>query len=103
MPVSTTSGRRPGGGLAALLTVSAFGPAAATAGASTFTTADLPAVARSQHVAVLLPDGDVLVAGGFSFGTILSSAERFDPARGTWSSAASMSSPRGDPAVALLP
>src|SRR6266581_4819555 len=44
------------------------------------------ATARYYHTATPLPDGRVLVAGGYggSFG-ILASAEIYDPASGTWS------------------
>jgi N-acetylneuraminic acid mutarotase len=52
-------------------------------------------VAREQHT--LLPDGDVLVAGGLNEGgfsgngSSFSSAELYNPATGTWSTTASMS------------
>src|SRR5438105_1762049 len=39
---------------------------------------------RSGHTATLLPNGKVLVAGGYSGGP-LDSAELYDPATGTWS------------------
>ena len=39
--------------------------------------------ARSDHTATLLPDGRVLVSGGY--GQRLGSAEIYDPALGTWS------------------
>jgi hypothetical protein len=40
--------------------------------------------ARTSHTATLMPNGDVFVVGGFS-GTSLASAERYNPATGTWS------------------
>src|SRR5450432_1604531 len=41
--------------------------------------------ARAHHTATLLPNGTVLVAGGFDgSGPSSMSAELFDPASGTW-------------------
>jgi WD40 repeat protein len=40
---------------------------------------------RASHTSTLLPDGKVLVAGGYDFfSTALNSAELYDPATGTW-------------------
>ena len=52
--------------------------------------------ARAFHTATLLPDGEVLVAGGASIyhgsrGTVVATAEIYDPKSGTWHSAAGMS------------
>ena len=41
--------------------------------------------ARWGHVAILLPEGGVMVAGGFGF-NILRSVETYTPAGGGWSS-----------------
>jgi hypothetical protein len=60
---------------------------------------------RAQHTATLLPDGKVLVAGGFDcFGDCfgLNSAELYDPAAGTCSSTGSLETGRFPPAT-LLP
>src|SRR6267378_3101481 len=57
---------------------------------------------RREHVSVLLPNGKVLVAGGYN-GSYLSSAEIYDPAQGTWASTASMSTPRRNFTATLLP
>src|SRR5829696_10487508 len=52
---------------------------------------------RSRHVAALLPDGRVLVAGGLlSNGTVSSAAELYDPAKESWSAAAPMNVPRAN-------
>ena len=69
--------------------------------------------ARVRPTVVRLPDGRVLVAGGFgdsctprvAFGyscAPLSSAELFDPVTGTWSPTAPMPSARGGASAALL-
>ena len=51
----------------------------------------------------MLPDGDVLVAGGFGpTGDFLASAEVYDPAAGIWSATGSMSTTRDDPTATLL-
>src|SRR5439155_11771269 len=50
------------------------------------------ASARVYETATLLPDGDVLVAGGTSPSEFLGSAELYDPTTGTWTSAGSIPS-----------
>jgi len=50
----------------------------------TFTPTGSMSVARQQHMAALLPNGKVLIAGGFST-TSLVSAEVFDPVTGSFS------------------
>jgi N-acetylneuraminic acid mutarotase len=63
-------------------------------------------VARFAHTATLLPNGMVLVAGGATNnanGSILSSAELYDPAGGTWTSTGSMATARDHPTATLLP
>ena len=52
---------------------------------------------REYHTATLLPNGKVLVAGGYSYNNgniILSSAELYDPATGTWTATGSLSTGR---------
>jgi Kelch motif protein/galactose oxidase-like protein len=50
--------------------------------------------ARAQHTAVLLHDGKVLIAGGFSNSEVVSSAEIYDPKSGLWVPTGSMSNAR---------
>lgn len=62
---------------------------------------------RGSHSATLLSDGSVLMAGGFTAfpytGTTLASAETYEPSTATFTSTASMHTPRGRHAAALLP
>jgi len=60
---------------------------------------------RSGHTATRLPDGRVLVVGGWGVETIepLASAELFDPARNTWNPTGSLNEPRGAHQATLLP
>ena len=62
------------------------------------------ASARANAMATLLPNGKVLVAGGWNPDTFatLSAAELFDPATNTWSSAGTMSTVRSDATATLL-
>ncbi len=55
------------------------------------------------HTITLLPDGRVMVAGGYGDGdTILASAELYDPATGSWTPAASMERARTFHTATLL-
>lgn len=64
---------------------------------------------RVFHTATLLPNGRVLVAGGDLSGTsflgsdVLSSAEMYDPASGTWSALPVMTTARAGQSATLLP
>ncbi len=59
---------------------------------------------RAAHTATLLPDGKVLVAGGFTGGeNSLASAEVFDPATSTFASAGNMNASRAGHTATLLP
>ena len=59
--------------------------------------------ARYAHTATLLPNGKVLVAGGYNGGAVLSSAELYDPASGTWSATGSLTTARYGHTATLLP
>lgn len=59
---------------------------------------------RAAHTATLLPDGKVLVAGGFAGDeNSLASAEVFNPATSTFASAGNMNAPRSGHTATLLP
>ncbi|MFQ5743638.1 MAG: Kelch repeat-containing protein [Acidobacteriota bacterium] len=61
-------------------------------------------VRRAAHTATLLPDGKVLVAGGFSGGgNGLASAEAFYPTTNTFAAAGTMSVTRAGHTATLLP
>jgi hypothetical protein len=58
---------------------------------------------RQEHTATLLPNGKVLVVGGFNGTSALNTAELYDPATHTWSPAKPMASPRRRHTATLLP
>lgn len=60
-------------------------------------------IARDAHTATLLPNGNVLIAGGFLAGSALNNAELYDPATGTWSSAGNLNTGRYRHTATLLP
>ena len=64
-------------------------------------------VARYAHAAAHLPDGRVLVAGGWSLTTTtdpsLASAEIYDPASNAWTATGSLNDGRGSLVMAALP
>jgi hypothetical protein len=62
------------------------------------------AFARQGHTATLLPNGKVLVAGGYnSANGRLDSSELYDPANGTWSPTGKLTGPRELHTETLLP
>lgn len=70
-----------------------------------FTLTGSLATARTSHTATLLPNGKVLIAGGvtgISSPTILSSAELYDPASGTFSPAGSLNVARAAHTATLM-
>jgi N-acetylneuraminic acid mutarotase len=88
--------------------VASAGPSPVTATSGLFDTVGFCDVhtmttARQLHTATLLPDGKTLVVGGLQYGNPLSSAELYDPATGTWSSAGSLTTARYSHTAALLP
>ena len=61
------------------------------------------ATMRAWHTATLLPNGKVLVAGGYNNSGALTSAELYDPATGIWSATGNMGVARDHHAATLLP
>src|SRR5256714_12590875 len=88
-----------------LLVLVAFVLGAGTVAAQTPTpfkpTGSMAAV-RRNHTATLLPNGKVLVAGGYDLNQI-DSAELYDPATGTWSATGSLHTARELFTATLLP
>src|SRR5260370_35232341 len=60
------------------------------------------ATRREIHPAMLLPDGQVLAAGGDNSTGSLSSAELYNPATGTWTQTGSMNVARAGFTAPLL-
>ena len=58
--------------------------------------------ARSSHTATLLPNGQVLVAGGLGNSDYLASAELYDPATGMWTATGSLAAARYAHTATLL-
>ena len=59
--------------------------------------------ARAGHTATLLPNGQVLVAGGENTEGLLASAELYNPATAQWTVTGSMTTPRINHRATLLP
>src|SRR5579884_1475895 len=69
---------------------------------ATWSSAGSMSVPRCGHIAQLLPNGKVLVAGGANYRTYFNSAEVYDPATNTWSPTGSMAITRYGHSAALL-
>src|SRR5262249_50283735 len=79
-----------------------FWPNAAVAGG--FVNTGSLVTARFAHAATLLPNGQVLVAGGLDgSGAVLASAELYDPSTGTWTATGSLATGRFLHTATLLP
>jgi hypothetical protein len=84
-----------------LLASSSFPALAANSG--TWATTGNLNVSRAGHSATLLPNGQVLVAGGENSGAVLASAELYNPTTGKWTLTGSMASSRYAHSAVLLP
>ncbi|HEX8436479.1 kelch repeat-containing protein [Archangium sp.] len=72
--------------------------------AGTWTPTGSLVTARRHHTATLLPDGRVLVTGGYGSGKVpLASAEVYNPATGLWTAVGDMSAARVEHTATLLP
>jgi len=69
----------------------------------TFETVAPMATPRASHVAVALPDGHVLIAGGWTGGSATATSEVYDPNADRWTAAGEMAQPRASPPVSPLP
>ncbi len=67
----------------------------------TFSNTGSLATAREGHTATLLASGKVLVEGGYN-GSVLASAELYDPATGTWSATGNLGAARYNHTATLL-
>jgi galactose oxidase-like protein/Kelch motif protein len=77
-------------------------------GSGTWTSSGSMAEPHYVGTATLLPDGTVLVAGGYTIdssgnATVLASAELFDPGSGTWTATGNMNGGRAENTATLLP
>ena len=73
----------------------------------TFSATGRMPIAVFDATATLLGDGEVLVAGGLTSGSVfgrpVANAELYDPATGTWAATGSMHAPRAGDTATLLP
>ncbi len=84
----------------------AASPAASAATVGSWTPTGNMTAARTQATATLLPNGEVLEAGGNSTSAnspMLASAELYNPATGTWQLTGSMAAARTEATATLLP
>ncbi len=71
--------------------------------AGTWSTTGSLANGGENRSATLLPNGNVLIAGGYNRSIYLTSAEIYDPAAGTWSATGSLATARYAHSATLLP
>lgn len=69
----------------------------------TWTSTGSLSVGRSWHTATLLPNGKVLVTGGFGNSNYVATTELYDPATAVWTTTGSLGAGRAEHLAALLP
>ena len=82
------------------LMVNTAAPSLAQSSGTWMTTGSLN-TARVGHTATLLPNGQVLAAGGQGTTGFLTSAELYNPATSTWTVTGSMATPRASQGATL--
>lgn len=96
--VLVVGGRNAGGALDTLATAELYDPASGTWSATSSLVAH-----RTEHTATLLPNGKVVVVGGWGdLAGTLGSAEVYNPATGTWTPTGSLASYRQQHTATLL-
>ena len=86
-----------------LLMIPLIGAGAAAAGGSWAATGPIPVPIVADHVAAVLKDGKVLVAGGRGSNGSNAAAALFDPATGKWTAAGTMAAGREEATATTLP
>ena len=89
-----------------LLSVGGNAPMALAQSTSPFTPTGSMTTPRAGHTATLLPNGKVLIAGGYMWGfppAIIASAELYDPSTGTFSPTGNLTTARAGHTATLLP
>jgi N-acetylneuraminic acid mutarotase len=96
--VLVAGGMNDNGYLIFLETAEIYDPAA-----NTWSTITPMVAARALHSATLLPNGKVLVTGGYNGSDSLSSTELYDPVKNSWSTVTPMTAARAWHSATLLP
>ena len=87
-----------GGNLIVLSSAELFDPAGGT-----FSNTASMSAGRFDHTSTLLPNGKVLVTGGFDNANSISSTEIYDPVISTWTNSGALMVARDTPTTTLLP
>ena len=71
--------------------------------AATYLTNSPLATQRYFHTAALLPNGKVLVTGGYNSSGVINSEELYDPTIGAWTMTSTLKTARNEHTATLLP